>query len=198
MSLLIAHNPRDRKSRLGALRWAAKKGYYELARQILEKWPATAAKTEDGELSPAQEAIRAGHARIALLILAIDRSDVWENQRLWRDAAWKAQDELFEQVIDLKMADSESNALAIAIANGHESIVTMLLNKRPELVDARALHCAAATGDTKIIDQLLDLQPKLIGRRNSKGCAALHIAAQGCRSEAFFRLQRGSDRRSEL
>jgi len=120
-----------------------------------------------------------GHRNLVVQILA-----KWPDLISVQNAARGGYDEVLNVVFSrnpqpLSKTAGSRTALIAAVTGGHESTVTLLLAKDPELIhvvnlcEQTALHCAKKVSIAK---RLVDHTPELIGALDSRGRTALHSA----------------------
>jgi len=181
------------------LRLAAREGHGGLVAQILTKWPALI----DRKPSVLDDAVIYNKIEIISQLLALDPT-LQDRHPSWRWAALHG----FDDALNLMLSHNPSSidgggstALTLAAREGRESTVTLLLAKRPELIDIpnrngqTALHLAASIGKLNMVRQLLDHKPELIGMVDDNKVTALHFAALGGWTEVIDYLL---DRKIEL
>ena len=92
--------------------------------------------------------------------------------------------ELIRKGVLAENNDKEYFPLHLAAHKGSGEIVSLLLDRQPNLINVKdidgntALHIAAQEGRELIVSLLLDRQPDLINVKDIEGNTALHIAAQ--------------------
>jgi len=194
VSLLVSHDPSDKRVNARTLAWAAGQGHGDLVAQILAKWPDLITR---GNVS--YSAVRHNQVAIVAQLFALEPA-LRDQAILWVWAAKNGLDDILNLVLShnppslVNQLEFQRTALTEAAGSGHQSTVALLLAKQPDLIHIAdsngktALHYAAEKGNLTVVRQLLDHKPELIDVVDSCGFTALHFAAMSGSSEVIDSL----------
>ncbi|OAY41281.1 ankyrin repeat-containing protein At5g02620 [Manihot esculenta] len=150
---------------------AAKQGYLEILRVLMEANPELAMTFDSSNTTALHSAASQGHVEVVNFLLERGSSNL----------------------VNIAKSNSKT-ALHSAARNGHLEILKALLSKEPGLatrVDKKgqtALHMAVKGQNVELVNELVASDSSLINMVDSKGNTALHIAARKGRAQIVAKL----------
>ncbi|MCC8417666.1 MAG: ankyrin repeat domain-containing protein, partial [Rickettsia endosymbiont of Bryobia graminum] len=161
LETLLEYDPENAND-LTTLHWAAKEGYIDLIKELINKNPSSITTQDKDNFTALHWAANNGHIDIVIVKVLIDKN---------------------KDIIDIKNNYGQT-ALHLAASEGHTEILEAIIDKNRKAVDITnndgqtPLHSAAQEGHINAIEALITHAPSLINIKDNYGFTALHWAAQ--------------------